>query len=447
MIKKNSTIRGRIIRTVLELVTGTLLSILLFFIFTYLLVFTGQLNVYDSKIEISVSDTSNLSDVVQAMNNSIFDYVVFNRKTGTIEAGNYQKKDLPAYREVFAKNESVSNSEVYYVYYANSEIVLTVRQPMIPEFVNPNLRHISFNLFSYLFFFVFETILLIWSLTRLIKEFSKNFLLIQKKALNMGQLTFKDENIPAQIQEFDEILSVLYQKDDELTNLLKSERREKEDLSFQVGALAHDVKTPLTVLKGNLELLELTNLTVQQKEYTQSMNNSIVIFERYFSSMIDYSRLLIEDKDYGEQIHLPEFLSELSVEAKSVMDNEMVDFKIINTTKLMFFKGNRFNLNRALINILANAARYSSGEKKVTLTIIEETEYINFVVWNNGLPFTEQSLLNADKLFYTENKGRNNKHYGLGLAFAKQVATRHLGELFLSNPDRGGAQVTLLIKK
>ena len=39
MIKKNSTIRGRIIRTVLELVTGTLLSILLFFIFTYLLIY------------------------------------------------------------------------------------------------------------------------------------------------------------------------------------------------------------------------------------------------------------------------------------------------------------------------------------------------------------------------------------------------------------------------
>ena len=366
MIKK-TTIRGRIIRTVLELVTGTLLSILLFFIFTYLLVFTGQLNAYGSKIEISVSDSSNLSDVVQAMNNSIFDYVVFNRKTDTIVEGNYQKKDLPAYREVFAKNESVSNSTVYYGYYANSEIVLTVRQPMIPEFVNPNLRHISFNLFSYLFFFVFETILLIWSLTRLIKEFSNNFLLIQKKALNMGQLTFKEKNIPAQIQEFDEILSVLYQKDDELTNLLKSERREKEDLSFQVGALAHDVKTPLTVLKGNLELLELTNLTVQQKEYTQSMNNSIVVFERYFSSMIDYSRLLIEDKDYGEQIHLSEFLSELSVEAKSVMNNAKVDFKIMNTTTLMFFKGNRFNLNRALINILANAARYSSGEKKLRL--------------------------------------------------------------------------------
>lgn len=185
-MSKKSTIRGRIIRTVLELATGTLLSILLFFIFTYLLVFTGQLNVYGSKMEISVSDSSNLSDVVQAMNNSIFDYVVFNRKTGTIEEGNYQKKDLPAYREVFAKNESISNDAVYYGYYANSEIVLTVRQPMIPEFVNPNLRHFSFNLFSYLFFFVIETILLIWSLTRLIKEFSNNFLLIQKKDFKHG---------------------------------------------------------------------------------------------------------------------------------------------------------------------------------------------------------------------------------------------------------------------
>ena len=58
--------------------------------------------------------------------------------------------------------------------------------------------------------------------------------------------------------------------------------------------------------------------------------------------MIDYSRLLIEDKDYGEQIYLPDFLSDLSVEAKSVMNNAKVDFKIINTTKLMFFKGNRF---------------------------------------------------------------------------------------------------------
>ena len=128
---------------------------------------------------------------------------------------------------------------------------------------------------------------------------------------------------------------------DELTNLLKSERREKEDLSFQVGALAHDVKTPLTVLKGNLELLELTNLTVQQKEYTQSMNNSIVVLKDTFSSMIDYSRLLTEDKDYGEQIHLSEFLSELSVEAKSVMNNAKVDFKIINTTKLIFLRKSR----------------------------------------------------------------------------------------------------------
>ncbi len=94
---------------------------------------------------------------------------------------------------------------------------------------------------------------------------------------------------------------------------------------------------------------------------------------------------------------------------------------------------------------------YDLKAKKLYFSIPERSyknqQYVILSLVLLVLPFTEQSLLNADKLFYTENKGRNNKHYGLGLAFAKQVATRHFGELFLSNPDRGGAQVTLLIKK
>lgn len=61
--------------------------------------------------------------------------------------------------------------------------------------------------------------------------------------------------------------------------------------------------------------------------------------------------------------------------------------------------------------------------------------------------FTEQSLLNADKLFYTENKGAGIiSTMALGCYLLNKLQSRYFGELFLSNPDRGGAQVTLLIK-
>ena len=56
----------------------------------------------------------------------------------------------------------------------------------------------------------------------------------------------------------------LTEKNNELVYLINKERHEKEDLSFQVGALSHDVRTPLTVLKGNIELLETTIISKEQ---------------------------------------------------------------------------------------------------------------------------------------------------------------------------------------
>ncbi len=93
-------------------------------------------------------------------------------------------------------------------------------------------------------------------------------------------------------------------------------------MSFQVAALAHDIKTPLTVLKGNIELLEMTNLDEKQLDFMSSMNHSVGIFEKYFNSMVNYSRLLIEDKNYQEDIELSKFLDELSLECRDIMSSK-----------------------------------------------------------------------------------------------------------------------------
>ncbi|WP_235280241.1 sensor histidine kinase [Streptococcus phocae] len=246
--------------------------------------------------------------------------------------------------------------------------------------------------------------------------------------------------------EFNNILLTLYQKDDELKNLLEMEKKDKEDLSFQVAALAHDIKTPLTVLKGNIELLEMTDLDEKQLDFMSSMNHGVDIFEKYFNSMVNYSRLLIEDKDYQEDIDLSEFLDELSLECRDIMSSKKIDFQIVNASQIEVIKGNRLNLDRALLNILSNAIRYCSEEGKVVLSISEDSNFVSFEIWNNGLPFTEEALKDGEKLFYTENKGRNDKHYGIGLSFAQKISMRHQGQLVLSNPQKGGAQVTLLIK-
>ncbi|NQK10401.1 HAMP domain-containing histidine kinase [Streptococcus suis] len=444
---KRYSINKRILRTVLEIVIGTVANVIMLLVLSYVLIFTGQLNTYGTDYHISISDSKSANGIKNQMDYSVFDYVLFDSDNGELVSGNYQKQDLQHYKEVFDTGSSVSEGSILFTKYENSDFILVIRRPTMPEFVNRNFRHISYNLVSYLFFIVLELLLISISVIRLLREFTKNFRLIEKISLNMGIPGMDIGRKETAILECNNILLTLYQKDEELTKLLEMEKKDKEDLSFQVAALAHDIKTPLTVLKGNIELLEMTNLDEKQLDFMSSMNHSVGIFEKYFNSMVNYSRLLIEDKNYQEDIELSKFLDELSLECRDIMSSKKINFQIVNESHTRVIKGNRLNLDRALINILSNATRFCSEEGKVVLTISESSNFISFEIWNNGLPFTEESLKDGGNLFYTENKGRNDKHYGIGLSFAQKIAMRHQGQLILSNPQNGGAQVTLLIKK
>lgn len=444
---KRYSINKRILRTVLEIVIGTVANVIMLLVLSYVLIFTGQLNTYGTDYHISISDSKSANGIKNQMDYSVFDYVLFDSDNGELVSGNYQKQDLQHYKEVFDTGSSVSEGSILFTKYENSDFILVIRRPTMPEFVNRNFRHISYNLVSYLFFIVLELLLISISVIRLLREFTKNFRLIEKISLNMGIPGMDIGRKETAILECNNILLTLYQKDEELTKLLEMEKKDKEDLSFQVAALAHDIKTPLTVLKGNIELLEMTNLDEKQLDFMSSINHSVGIFEKYFNSMVNYSRLLIEDKNYQEDIELAKFLDELSLECRDIMSSKKINFQIVNESHTRVIKGNRLNLDRALINILSNATRFCSEEGKVVLTISESSNFISFEIWNNGLPFTEESLKDGGKFFYTENKGRNDKHYGIGLSFAQKIAMRHQGQLILSNPQNGGAQVTLLIKK
>ena len=283
--------------------------------------------------------------------------------------------------------------------------------------------------------------------TRFVKEISSNFKEIKKIANKMGiERLSKQENF-SKITEFDDILATLYTKGDGLKNLIDREKLEKQDLSFQISALSHDIKTPLTVLKGNLELLELTSLTTSQQSYVLSMDNSISVFESYFDSLISYTRMLSEDRG-AKLIVVEELLSELHFEVDDLLNINDVEFSIGNYLVSSSFYGEEENLIRAISNLLVNAIRFTpSSNKKIELILSESETLIYFEVWNNGPQFNDSTLKNGTKLFYTEDNSRGNKHYGIGLAFVNGVAIKHGGHLQLVNPARGGASAILSIKK
>lgn len=443
---KSYSIRQRIYYFVIEIVIATVLMVLLIIGLTIFLKQAGQVS-GTGVIHLSLdSEDITVTDIKKEMSNYSYDYVIFDNETNEIIYGNYVNSDKKNYVKTKESSQDTTFGSVVYTYSTNTNLTLVIRQNSLPEFTNSSLRSIPYNDFTYIFFFIGEISVIIIFTYRLVKEFSKSFQNVQEISLNMGRITKESDYSQSNIIEFEEILTHLYRKSEELALLIEAERQEKKDLSFQAAALSHDVKTPITVLKGNIELLEMTDLTEQQADFINSMKNGLSVFEGYFNLMISYTQLINDETDYNFNINLDVFLNDLSVVLEELANTYRVDYKLKVLASVAYFHGNAVALSRAITNIFLNACQYAKNNAgEVTLTIRNDNKNMYFVIWNNGKPFSEYAKKNATKLFYTEDTGRSGKHYGIGLAFALGVARKHKGDLLIINPQSGGAIVSLKI--
>ena len=290
---KSYSIRQRIYYFVIEIVIATVLMVLLIIGLTIFLKQAGQVS-GTGVIHLSLdSEDITVTDIKKEMSNYSYDYVIFDNETNEIIYGNYVNSDKKNYVKTKESSQDTTFGSVVYTYSTNTNLTLVIRQNSLPEFTNSSLRSIPYNDFTYIFFFIGEISVIIIFTYRLVKEFSKSFQNVQEISLNMGRITKESDYSQSNIIEFEEILTHLYRKSEELALLIEAERQEKKDLSFQVAALSHDVKTPITVLKGNIELLEMTDLTEQQADFINSMKNGLSVFEGYFNLMISYNLILL----------------------------------------------------------------------------------------------------------------------------------------------------------
>ena len=82
-----------------------------------------------------------------------------------------------------------------------------------------------------------------------------------------------------------------------IKNMIQVEKDQKEDILFKVSAMAHDLKTPLTVIKGNSELLQLAPLSGVDVQCLKDIERASNQLDSYFNQLINYSKnfLLLSD--------------------------------------------------------------------------------------------------------------------------------------------------------
>ena len=206
------------------------------------------------------------------------------------------------------------------------------------------------------------------------------------------------------------------------------------------AAFAHDLRTPLTVLKGHADMLaeSLPSGGVSRGEAADEvrvMRSHITRLENYVDAMARLQRL--EDTEiHRESVDARRFAGSVADSAGIICGRLAVELESGGLPEALNVDSEV--VMQVLENILANAARYAAG--RVEITLAADSSSLTAVVTDDGPGFSAEALAKAANPFY---KGRESGagHLGLGLNICDILCRRHGGSLALSNAPQG-ARVT-----
>ena len=269
---------------------------------------------------------------------------------------------------------------------------------------------------------------------------------IHKIAMANDNISRMDLDYEREYSKYKEIDGVLVSIDVLAENLKKS-LGEQWDMQVKqkelVEQLTHDIRTPITLIKGNLELLKEEHPGLSSDRFAD-ISNGIDRLQKYIDKLKKFSYTMEGRKD--------------------VVSNEVILYWIeimsgicrLNGLNLEVIKSECSNIMldkeevaAALQNIVANAVEYSKKGSKIMVEFKDEPEEFILTVRDEGTGFNKDLLpLLTEKFISGKVKDKSNKH-GLGLWVVKNIVVANNGNLYLKNYTgvNAGAEVKMVFNK
>ncbi|MGE7788074.1 sensor histidine kinase [Lysinibacillus sp. NPDC096259] len=404
-------------------------------------------NYAESQITLSKDRIASSSSVTADIIPDLVDYAVFS-KDGQFLTGNLSEKEAFKAWDVMKKRETRNSSQFYSFIERENEICI-LRYYLVPQYRSEILRKYLPNpqLLEFLVFIIgivaYATVLAI--------HFGRS---LKKKMFGLQEAIEKIQNQNLDftinhsgIREIDEISVSLEQMKEALNSSLKQQWESEQARREQISALAHDLKTPLTIIRGNAELLQDTAQDDIQREYNDYILKNTMEIEKFTKELIDLSKMERNVTREKTNVKTDAFMTDVEqqMRALSLEKRLQVDIQKEILPARIFIDEEQFY--RAILNVIANAVEHTPEYGKVTLTVQVATDVIRFIVTDNGCGFSPRDLNEATKQFYRGDPSRNaGDHHGMGLYIAQSIVQRHAGTLLIDNDLlAGGGRVTISI--
>ena len=274
-------------------------------------------------------------------------------------------------------------------------------------------------------------VILLWLILikKNIRELRQELLKTREEDYNRQiKVTLIDNEIEALAAEINKNLD--YQK-----NLKLETENSRRQLEQSISDIAHDLRTPLTVVKGNLQMLEKEDLTKEGREYLDISRRKADTLKGMVDEFFELSVLESENKPVELcKLDATAFLSEIIVENETLIRSHNLVPEITFPEKSIFIKANKEMLSRVFSNLIGNIFKYA--EESFELSIEEEGQESLREKSRCRIRISNRvenpNDIDIDHIFdrtYRADKARSDGSAGLGLYIARLLVIKQKGSI------------------
>ena len=274
------------------------------------------------------------------------------------------------------------------------------------------------------------------------------------------QVTKGDLSTRIDIPELRKESALKYMLTDEITNMVSTvnnmiERleRQESDRKLFISSIAHDLRTPLTSIKGFLSAISDGTIPPEMyPKYMEIIQTQVERIQKLITSMTEASSLSQVDPDKMEEFDINEMIKDTVSNVEGLLSEKNISVTVDlgkNKDKEMLVYGESQLLYRVFYNLLTNAVKFTPKDGIIGISTICRPEegkvYVTIEDSGSGIP--EDKLDRVFESFYKVDPSRTESGFGLGLYICREIITAHGEKIWAENGDElGGAKFIYTLK-
>ncbi|GIO23001.1 sensor histidine kinase KdpD [Oceanobacillus sp. J11TS1] len=241
-----------------------------------------------------------------------------------------------------------------------------------------------------------------------------------------------------------------------LTTNLKQSQAERERLEKTreewLAGVSHDLKTPLSTIKGYTMLIASGEYNWEKNEvrnFAETMEERVA----YMEQLIEDFSLTFQLKNGAipikfEQNNLGNFIKDILEHMKKFPEASSQIFSFDTNKEQILSDIDTKLLKRAFENLIANCIKHNPPKTKIKIVLYEETEKIHITIQDDGIGMNQETVNQLfNQYFRGTDSSSNNSGTGLGMAIAKQIILAHDGDIVVKSKMHIGTQFHIILPR